>query len=153
MKERISREEVSQKPFEGMYKTEFYLKNSGFDLKLLELIKYRVSQINGCAYCLDMHHKEAINMGESQLRLHSLAAWHECPFYEEQERVALAFAESLTNANLREVSDDVFIALEKHYSKEEIVILTIAITQINGWNRVNKSFLTTPGNYVLGQFD
>lgn len=153
MKERISRKEISQKSFEGMYVTESYLKKSGFDLKLLELVKYRVSQINECAYCLDMHHKEAINMGESELRLHSLAAWRECPYYAENERAALDFAESLTNANQVGVTDKIFVELEKHYSKEEIVTLTIAIIQINGWNRLNKVFLTAPGNYVLGQFD
>jgi AhpD family alkylhydroperoxidase len=136
---------------DGLMKTEFYLKKSGIDLKLQELIKYRVSQINSCGYCLDMHHKEAIGLGETQLRLHSLAAWRECPYYTDQERAALAFAEALTNANSQHISDDVFNKLAAFFSKAEIADLTLAITQINTWNRINKAFGTIPGNYQPGQ--
>ncbi|MEN7547596.1 carboxymuconolactone decarboxylase family protein [Rapidithrix thailandica] len=152
MKERISFQELNQEMFSGMYKSEAYLHKSGFDLKLLELVKYRVSQINGCAFCLDMHHKEAIHMGESELRLHSLAAWRECPFYSEKEKATLAFAEALTQANQQGVEDDLFEQLQAFYSKEEIAVLTLGITQINAWNRINKAFLTTPGEYKVGQF-
>ena len=153
MKERISYQEISAELFTGVNRSEVILKRSGFDLKLLELIKYRVSQINGCAYCLDMHHKEAIHHGESELRLHSLAAWRECPYYNEQERVSLAYAETLTLAHNSEVSDELFEELETFYSKQEIATLTLAITQINTWNRINMTFRTVPGNYRIGQFE
>lgn len=152
MTERIGYQELAPGLLQGMNKTESYLKKSGFDLKLLELVKYRVSQINGCAYCLDMHHKEAIHLGETQLRLHSLPAWRECPFYSDQEKAALAFAEALTNANQQEVEDEVFEELQAFFSKEEIALLTLGITQINAWNRINKAFRFTPGNYTVGQF-
>ena len=153
MEERISFQEVPQELFGGMNKSEMYLKSSGFDLKLMELVKYRVSQINGCAFCLDMHHKEAIHRGETELRLHSLAAWRDCPFYNEREKAAFAFAETLTNANKEEVSNEVHDNLLKHYTREEIAILTLCITQINGWNRINKAFHTVPGLYQVGQYD
>ncbi|MFC4874927.1 carboxymuconolactone decarboxylase family protein [Negadavirga shengliensis] len=152
MTERISFVELDSKLFDGMNRTEMYLKKSGLDLKLLELIKYRVSQINGCAFCLDMHHKEAIHMGESELRLHSLAAWKECPFYDEKERAALAFAETLTLAARQEAGDEVFDELARHFSKQEIASLTLAVTQINAWNRINKAFGTIPGAYQVGQY-
>lgn len=151
MTQRISYQEVNKGLLDGMMKTEFYLKKSSIDLKLQELMKYRVSQINSCGYCLDMHHKEAIQLGETQLRLHSLAAWRECPYYSEQERAVLAFAEVLTNANNQHVSDEVFNNLAAHFSKAEIADLTLAITQINTWNRINKAFGTIPGKYEVGQ--
>ena len=153
MTERISLQELNPGFLAGLNKSEAFLKKSGFDLKLLELVKYRVSQINGCAYCLDMHHKEAIHMGETELRLHSLAAWRECPFYSKQEKAVFAFAEALTHANHQEVGDEVFEKLERFYSKEEIAVLILGITQINAWNRINKAFRTIPGNYVVGQFE
>src|SRR5438445_12750658 len=96
MTQRISVQEVPKGLVDGMVKTESYLKGSGLDQKLLNLMQYRVSQINGCGYCLDMHHKDAIHLGESELRLYTLPAWKECPYYSEKERAVLAFAESLT---------------------------------------------------------
>lgn len=152
MEQRISYEEVSPNTFAGLNKTEAFLKTSGFDLKLLELIKYRVSQINGCAFCLDMHHKEAIDKGESELRLHSLPAWRECPYFQDYERASLAFAEALTNINLTGISDEIYEELERFYSKQEIATLTMAISSINTWNRINQTFRTVPGNYEVGQF-
>ena len=152
MTERISYQDMAKDVMDGLMKNEFYLKKSGLDLKLIELMKYRVSQINGCAYCLDMHHKEAIQMGETELRLHSLAAWREAPYYSEKERAVLAFAEALTNANHQDVGDELFQVLEKLFSKAEIANLTLAVTQINTWNRINKVFRTTPGNYKVGQY-
>lgn len=151
MTQRISCQEVNKGLLDGMMKTEFYLQKSSIDLKLQELMKYRVSQINSCGYCLDMHHKEAIRLGETELRLHSLAAWRECPYYSEQERAVLAFAEVLTNANSQHVSDEVFNNLAAHFSKSEIADLTLSITQINTWNRINKAFGTIPGKYEAGQ--
>jgi AhpD family alkylhydroperoxidase len=153
MTQRISYQDATKGLWDGLLKTEMYFKKSGLDHKLLELVKYRVSQINGCAYCLDMHHKEATHMGETELRLHSLAAWREAPFYSDAERAALALAEALTFAHQQDVSDDLYNALTKFFSKAEIADLTVAVAQINSWNRINKAFRTTPGEYKVGQFN
>jgi len=150
MNARISFEDTSKGFTDGLMKTGGYLKKSGLDQKLLTLVDYRVSQINGCAYCLDMHHKDAIHLGETELRLHSLAAWKECPYYTEQERAVLAYAEAVTTGS---VEDDVFEALTPFFSKPQIADLTLAIANINSWNRLNKAFRSTPGNYQVGQYD
>jgi AhpD family alkylhydroperoxidase len=113
-------------------------------------MQHRVSQINGCGYCLDMHHKDAIHLGESELRLHTLPAWKECPYFTDKERAVLAYAESLT---LHADADDaVFDGLKPFFSMAEIADLTLAVAQINSWNRINKAFRSTPGNYQVGQF-
>lgn len=147
MKQRILLEETSKGFGDGLMKTEYYLKNCGLDESLMELMKYRVSQINECAYCLDMHHKAAINMGVEELRLHSLAAWRECPFYDSNERAVLQYAEVLTKNN--EGYKQSFEELTKYYSNSEIANLTLAITQINTWNRINKAFGMIPGNHKV----
>ncbi|NGP87778.1 carboxymuconolactone decarboxylase family protein [Fodinibius halophilus] len=152
MTERISYQDVAPAFMNSLNNIEQQLKKSGLSLKLLELVKYRVSQVNSCAFCLDMHHKEALELGEEELRLHSLPAWRECPFYSDKERVVLAFAEAVTNAIDGEVEDHVFNPLQRFFSKQEIAALTIAITQINTWNRINKVFRTVPGKYQVGQF-
>jgi AhpD family alkylhydroperoxidase len=152
MTERIANQDVNKGLMDGLLKSEYYLKKSGLDLKLIELMKYRVSQINGCAFCLDMHHKEAIHMGETALRIYSLAAWRECPFYSEKERAVFAFAEALTLASQKDITDEVYQNLEKYFTKAEIADLTLAVTQINTWNRLNKVFRPVPGNYVPGQY-
>jgi len=136
---------------DGMMATERYLKRSTLDEKLLVLMQHRVSQINGCGYCLDMHHKDAIHLGETELRLHTLPAWKEVPYFTDRERAVLAYAEALT---LHADADDaVFNALKEFFSDTEIAELTIAIAQINSWNRINKAFRTAPGNYQVGQFN
>ncbi len=152
MEERIAYNELNIGLLNGLYQVEQQVNNSGLDLRLLELIKYRVSLINSCAYCLDMHHQEAIQMGETELRLHALSAWQESPFYTTKEKACLAFAEALTNINQGDVSDDVYEPLLDHFSKKEIAVLTLAIAQINSWNRINRAFHIVPGNYKLGQF-
>ncbi|HEY9259839.1 carboxymuconolactone decarboxylase family protein [Chitinophaga sp.] len=152
MQQRVSYQDTTKGLFDGLLKTEFYFKKSGADLKLLELMKYRISQINGCAYCLDVHHKESIHMGETEQRLHSLITWRECPYYSDKERAALAFAEALTNTSREEVSDELYTTLSDLFSKAEIADLTVVIAQINAWNRINKAFRTTPGNHKAGQF-
>jgi AhpD family alkylhydroperoxidase len=153
MTQRLSFQDAPKGLLDGLMKTEYFLKKAGLDPKLQEIIKYRVSQINGCAYCLDVHHKDAISLGETELRLYSLVAWKECPYYSEKERAALAYAEVLTNANQLEVEDSLFDTLSNLFSKSEITELTVAITQINSWNRINKAFRTTPGNYNVGQYN
>jgi AhpD family alkylhydroperoxidase len=135
---------------DGMLKTEIYLKKSGLDPKMLELIKTRVSQINGCAFCLDMHYKDAIHLGESELRLSTLAGWRECPYYSEKEKTVLALAEALTLHP--HVEDSLFETLSRLFSRAEIADLVLAISQINSWNRLNIAFRSTPGNYQVGQF-
>jgi len=121
---------------------------SKIDHKLLELVKIRASQINGCAYCLDMHTKDAIAIGESEQRLHVVAAWREAPFYSERERAALAWCESLTNISNTGAPDEDYKEVERLFSPEEIVELTMSIIVINGWNRLAVGFRSGVGNYV-----
>ncbi|MBK1439260.1 carboxymuconolactone decarboxylase family protein [Parapedobacter sp. ISTM3] len=151
MKERIKLSQISKEHVDVLMQTENYIKNSWIPARLMELIKFRVSQINGCAYCLDMHFKEAIHHGESDKRLYSLSAWRECPYYSEKERVALDFAESLTLASENEISDEQFKNLNALYTVQEIADLTMLISQINLWNRYMKVLRTTPGNYKVEQ--
>jgi AhpD family alkylhydroperoxidase len=151
MDERISYQNVNSKLLNSINSVNQYLAQSDLDPKLIELINYRVSQINGCAFCLDMHHKELIQMGEEELRMHSLPAWRECPFYTKKEKAALAFAETVTNANNTDVDGRVYNQLKKFFPESAIADLTVAVTQINTWNRINKVFRPTPGNYEVGQ--
>lgn len=153
MEARIAFTDTTKGIVDGLLKTEMYLHKSGLDLKLLELIKYRVSQINGCAYCLDMHHKEAIALGENEQRLYSLSAWKECPYYSDKERAVLAYAEAVTNLHQHGITDELFEHLSQHFSKAQIADLTLAIANINSWNRLNISFRTVPGGYKVGQFN
>lgn len=153
MTQRLSFQNAPKGFLDGLMKTEYFLKKVRLDPKPQDIIKYRVSQINGCAYCLDVHHKDAISRGETELRLYSLVAWKEFPYYSEKERSALAYAEVLTNANQPEVEDHLFETLSNLFSKSEITELTVAITQINIWNRINKALRTTPGNYNAGQYN
>jgi len=150
MTPRIAVQSVWKGLMDGMMKTENYLRNSGLDMKLLTLMQYRVSQINGCGYCLDMHHKDAIHLGEEELRLHTLPAWKECPYYTDKERAVLAYAEALTVDV--DADDTVFDALKPFFSTKEIADLTVAIAQINSWNRINCAFRSVPGHYQVGQF-
>src|SRR5689334_2743024 len=146
MTERIGYAELPKGYYDGMFKIEMYLKKSGVDHKLAELIKYRVSQINGCAYCLDMHHKEALALGETEQRLHGLGAWRDTPYYSEQERLTLAFAEAITNVNREEPEEALFEALSAFYSKADLANLAMVVAAINAWNRINKVLVPIPGN-------
>src|SRR6266536_3538034 len=121
---------------------------TGLEPLLLELVKMRASQINGCAYCLDMHSKDARALGESEQRLHLLAAWREASCYDARERVALAWCEDLTLISKQGAPDAVYEELEQTFSPEEIVALTLAIVAINGWNRLAISMRTPGGSYV-----
>jgi AhpD family alkylhydroperoxidase len=145
--ERISFNEMPAGLYPAMLKVQSYLDHCGLDLLLLELVRTRVSQINGCAYCLDMHYKEAIAAGEDFQRLISVSAWREAPYYSEKERAVLAFAERLTIMPEGESNEDIHEDLVKHFSKHEIANLTLAVAQINSWNRLVKSFGPVPGNY------
>lgn len=147
--ERISYSEAPHGLLPALLQVQHYVDNSGLDPKLLELLRFRVSQINSCAYCLDMHYKEAIHAGEDPIRLISVSAWRETPYYSEAEKAALAFAETLTHMPAEEHSDGIHKELQRHFSKTEIANLTVAITQINTWNRVVRSFGTVPGKYKV----
>lgn len=130
-----------------------FLRKSSLDKKLLDLIDLRVSQINGCAYCIDMHWKDLRAAGETEQRLYGLDAWRESPYYTDRERAALAWAESLTLiANSKEVPDEVFEEAHRHFNDEELANLTVGVVAINGFNRLNIAFRTTPGTYQPGMF-
>lgn len=130
---------------------ERYVRGSGLERNLLELVKVRASQINGCAYCLDMHWKDARAAGETEQRLYSLSAWRETPFYTDRERAALQWAEVLTRLSEADVSDHVYEEARQQFSEEELVNLTMAVVVINGWNRLAVSFRTVPGTYQPGE--
>ena len=126
------------------------LSQSGLEKGLLDLIYFRVSQINGCAFCLDMHSKDLRAAGETEQRLYVLEAWRESPFYSDRERAALAWAEAVTTLSDKDVPDDVYEQARAQFSEAELVNLTLAVIAINGWNRLNIAFHTTPGTYEVG---
>lgn len=145
---RLDWAKTSPEALKAMMAVQGFTDKSSLDHKLIELIKVRASQINGCAYCLDMHTKDAIAIGETEQRLHVLAAWREAPFYSEQERAALAWCESLTEISSKGAPEKQFSDLKKHFSNEQIVELTLAIVVINGWNRLAVGFESEAGHYV-----
>lgn len=133
--------------YQAMSGLERYLRESGLEASLLHLIKLRASQINGCAYCLDMHWKDLRAAGESEQRLYSLDAWRECPYYSERERAALAWTEAVTLIREGHVPDAVYDEVRPHFSEKEICDLTLAVTAINSWNRLMIAARTLPGTY------
>lgn len=147
MEQRINFQNVNPGAMQAMYGLEKYLASCSVEQTLLHLIKMRVSQINGCAYCLDMHSKDLRAIGETEQRIYLLEAWREAPFYTERERAALAWAESVTLVSQTHVPDDVFAEASRHFSESELADLTLAVVAINGWNRLSISFRTTPGTY------
>ena len=135
----------------GIYKAmlglEQYLHSCGLEEKLLHLMKLRASQINGCAYCIDMHSKDARAEGETEQRLYALNAWRETPFFTDRERAALAWTEAVTLVADGHVPDAVFEEVRPQFSDEELVNLTMAVVAINGWNRLAIAFRAVPGEY------
>jgi AhpD family alkylhydroperoxidase len=131
----------------AMFTLQKYVNECGLEKSLLELVKTRASQINGCAYCLDMHTKDARANGETEQRLYALNAWRETPFYTERERAALAWTEAVTLITEGRVPEDVFEQARSQFSDEDLVNLTTAIVAINGWNRLNIAFRTPAGSY------
>lgn len=150
MSTRIDYTKAAPEAYQAMLGLEKYLHHCGLDESLLELVKMRVSQINGCAFCCDMHSKELRATGESEQKLYVLSAWREAPFYSERERAALAWAEALTSISKGEVSDAIYQQARKHFNEKELVNLTLAITTINSWNRWAISFETPVGWYKAG---
>jgi len=128
-----------------------YLSKSPLEQSLLDLVNFRVSQINGCAYCLDMHSKDLRAHGETEQRLYMMDAWRESPVYSDRERAALAWAEAVTRLEKQNVPDDVYEEALTQFSEEELVDLTMAVNGINSWNRLNIAFRTHAGDYVPGQ--
>lgn len=147
MKQRLNYAKIAPGALKGMLEIETYVAASGLERSLYELVKTRASQINGCAYCLDMHTKDARKAGETEQRLYALSAWRETPFYTERERAGLEWTESLTLISENDVPDSLYEAVRKHFSEEELVALTMAIVAINAWNRLAISFRTVPGTY------
>jgi AhpD family alkylhydroperoxidase len=147
MQPRIDYRKYSQEPLKALYEIEKYVAGSGLEHKLVLLMKMRASQINGCAYCLDMHSIDARAEGETEQRLYTLNAWAETPFFSDRERAALAWTEAVTNVSQTHVPDEVFEEVKKHFSEKEIVDLTLALAMINLWNRIAISLRAVPGHY------
>ena len=143
---------ISPEALKAMIGLEAYIHRSGIESRLLELVKTRVSQMNGCAYCIDMHTKDAKEVGETEQRLYALSAWNETPFFSERERAALQWAEALTELPNTKFSSSLREETLHHFSEKELVDLTLAIVAINGWNRLAIPFRTPVGSYQPGQY-
>lgn len=147
MEPRIDYQQVAPDAVRAMMGLEEYVASSGVEESLVHLVKMRVSQMNGCAYCIDMHSKEARADDETEQRLYALDAWREAPFYTDRERAALAWAEAVTNVGESRVTDVVYETACEHFDKEELVALNMVVIAINGWNRLAVPFRTVPGTY------
>lgn len=147
MEPRLDVSKIDPKAYHAMSALEAYVRNSGLEPALLELVKMRASQVNGCAYCIDMHSKDARARGESEQRLYALSAWHEAPFFTDRERAALAWTESVTLIGQDHAPGELFEEVRRHFDENELVKLTMAIVAINGWNRLAIAFRAVPGSY------
>jgi AhpD family alkylhydroperoxidase len=150
MKARFDLMHVSPGVIHAMLGLERQVQKGGLDSKLLDLVRMRASQINGCAYCLDMHSKDARANGETEQRLYGLEAWRETPYYSARERAALEWTEALTLVSQTHVADAVYERVREQFSEDELVHLSLAVVAINGWNRLNVAARTVPGDYVPG---
>lgn len=147
MNQRISMKKFNPKVYAAVSTMQQYVDQCGLEPLLQELIKLRASQINGCAYCLDMHTKDARALGETEQRLFTLSAWRDTPFFSERERAALAFTEAVTLLSVDHVPDDVYAQAHAQFSDDELVDLAMAIATINVWNRLAITFRAEPGHY------
>ena len=147
MQQRLNAFDRSRGAVKALGGVETYLAGSSIEKSLLHLIKFRVSQINGCAFCLDVHSKDLRASGETEQRLYLLDAWRESPFYSDRERAALSWAEALTLITADHVPDEIYEAARKEFNEQELFDLTLAVTTINAWNRFGIAFRTTPGAY------
>jgi AhpD family alkylhydroperoxidase len=151
MQARLEPQKISPAAYQAMLGLEMFVrKHSRLEPALLPLVKMRASQINGCAYCIDMHSKDARAEGETEQRLYALSAWEEMPFFTGRERAALALTEAITLVSESHVPDLVFEKARENFSEEELVNLTLAIITINGWNRLAITFRMVPGEYQPG---
>ena len=153
MKQRINYYSVAPQAFQLMRNFEDYAKTTGFDPQLIELIKLRASQINGCAFCLDMHSKDARHIGETEQRIYLLNAWREAPFYSDEERAVLALTEAVTEISLDGVSDELYEIVRAFFDEKQYVDLIILINTINSWNRLSIAMNAVPGSYQPGDHD
>jgi AhpD family alkylhydroperoxidase len=144
---RINYPKVASGVFEAMHGLSNYLRKCGLEESLVNLVCLRASQINGCAYCLDMHWKDLRAAGVGEQRLYGLDAWQESPYYSDRERAALTFTESVTNVQEGHVPGEVYEQVRKFFSEKELADLTFAVVAINGWNRLNIAARTVPGTY------
>jgi AhpD family alkylhydroperoxidase len=151
MEPRIHFEKYAPEALRAMYALERHVSASSLGERLLHLIKVRASQINGCAYCIDMHYKDARAVDETEQRLYELNAWRETSFYSNRERAALEWTEAVTEVAQTHVPDELYESVRKEFSEAELVDLTYAIMAINSWNRLLISFRAVPGTYQPGQ--
>ena len=147
MEARFNSAKAAPGAYKAMLGLESYLHQCGLEESLLHLIKLRSSQINGCAYCLDMHWKDLRAIGENEQRLYSLDAWRECPYYTERERAVLAWTEAVTLVANNHVPDSVYEEVRQHFNEKELADLTFAVATINAWNRMAIASRTVPGQY------
>jgi AhpD family alkylhydroperoxidase len=151
MQPRLDVTKLPAEAYKSVYKAMMGLEQavhaSGLELPLIDLVKLRASQVNGCAYCIDMHWKDLRARGESEQRLYELDAWRESPFYSERERAALAFTEAVTRVTEGHVPDEVFEMARRQFNDVELLYLTLAVIAINGWNRLSIAFRNVPGSY------
>ncbi|MCM3713424.1 carboxymuconolactone decarboxylase family protein [Halalkalibacter oceani] len=147
MKQRVNYFKTNPKVLQLMLQLEEYKKTTGFDSKLIELIKIRASQINGCGFCLDMHTKDARAIGETEQRIYCLSAWRETPFYSERERAVLELTEAVTTISAGGVPDEVYERVRKHFDETQYIDLVAIMITINGWNRLALAAQLLPGDY------
>lgn len=147
MNQRLDYSNVASEGVRALGALEAYVRSSGLDPGLLDLVKTRASQLNRCAYCIDMHTKDARAGGETEQRLYALSAWRETPFFSERERAALAWTEAITLISHGSVPDALYEEARRHFSEKELVDLTLGLIAINGWNRLAVAFRTEPGSY------
>jgi AhpD family alkylhydroperoxidase len=147
MTPRLNAPRVAPAAYHAMMTLQGYVKSTRIEPALAHLVYLRASHLNGCAYCIDMHTKDARAAGESEQRLYAIPVWHETPFFSPRERAALAFTEAVTQIGIEGVPDDVFAQARAEFDEQELVELTIAIITINGWNRLSVTFRTEVGSY------
>lgn len=147
MESRIDYDKAFPEGVKAMYHLETIIRKCGLEPSLFELVKIRASQLNGCAFCIDMHTKDARAQGETEQRIYALSAWREGPFFTDRERAALAWTEAITNIQDGHAPEDVYVEARIHFTAEELVKLTYAITQINSWNRIAIAFRPEVGSY------
>ena len=151
MKTRINYAKAAPGVYDAMDALDQYLEKCGLEKRLVLLVQLRASQINGCAYCLDMHSKDLRAIGETEQRIYSLDAWRECPYYNDRERAALAWTEAVTLIANGHAPDGVYEDVRPHFTEKELSDLTLAIAAINAWNRLSIAARLTPGNYKPAQ--
>ncbi|MBP2618075.1 carboxymuconolactone decarboxylase family protein [Chryseobacterium jejuense] len=149
MSQRINAFAMGNKAINALNNMGFQVQNSSLDNQFLELLYFRVSQMNGCAFCLDMHSKELRAKGETEQRIFLVSAWRECAFYTDKEKAGLLWAESLTTLNGKEIPDEIYSHVNHHFSETEIVDLTMAVIAINSYNRINIAFGANVGAYQV----